>query len=237
MQEKAQVFRMKKFCIAQQHAAMKVGTDGVLLGAWAEGEGVRSILDIGTGSGLIALMLAQRFPVAEVHAIELDVHAAEQALYNAAASPFSSRIQVFQASFQEWISAVVHTYDLVVCNPPFFSGGWEVPDAKRRMARDATFLPVEVLFSGAEKLLSAGGAFALILPVEVHQVYARHAIHNGWYLCRQTNVYSRAGKPVNRILSAWYRQPQPIRTDEIILEGPDGTRHSSYQRLTEAFYL
>ena len=121
---------MKKFCIAQQHAAMKVGTDGVLLGAWAEGEGVRSILDIGTGSGLIALMRwRQRFPVAEVHAIELDVHAAEQALYVAAASPFSRRIQVFQSIVQEWISAVMHTYDLVVCNPPFFEG-WEVPDVK-----------------------------------------------------------------------------------------------------------
>lgn len=149
-------FQFRQFTIRQEHCAMKVGTDGVLLGAWARGG--RRILDVGCGTGLIALMMAQRYPEAVVDAMDLDEKACRTAQQNAELSPFASRTRVFQAKVQEWrlSETAVPLYDAVVCNPPFYNDSLPCPDSRRTMARHTTTLTFAELMEAAARLLTVG---------------------------------------------------------------------------------
>ena len=146
-------FRFKHFTVWQQHCAMKVGTDGVLLGAWADGG--QRILDIGTGTGLIALMMAQRFPAAEVTAVEIDEQAAMQACENVAASPFADRVNVIHDDILRYADACAEgCFDAIVCNPPFFVNSLKNPDSKRALARHNDNLSFCQLFSIVHLLIN-----------------------------------------------------------------------------------
>ena len=157
-------FRFKKFTIEQDRCAMKVGTDGVLLGAWAEIASAERILDIGTGTGLIALMCAQRNELAQIHAIEIDSAAAEQAGENILNSQFSERIELQQVALQEFNPS--KEYDAIICNPPFFNSGTNSPVAERNQARHTISLSISDLLLHASRLISESGRLHLILPLD-----------------------------------------------------------------------
>ena len=199
---------------------MKVGTDGVLLGAWA-GQGCPGkILDVGTGSGLVALMLAQRFPEAQVTGIDSDPEAAAQARENFAGSPWPQRLRAAHLSLQEFCrdtaaTAAARRFDLVVSNPPFYDTTLTSPDPLRTAARHTGGLTHEELLLLSAGLLSDTGVFSLIVP-----------------------VYSKPSSRPRRILATFGRQqiPQPLE-DSLTLTDTDGTRSPEHIRLTRDFYL
>ena len=154
-------FKFQQFTVRQEHCAMKVGTDGTLLGAWANGG--RSVLDIGTGTGLIALMMAQRFPEARVTAIDIDQAACLQAHDNVAASPFASRIQIVQADVADYEA---EPFDVIVSNPPYFVESLTCPDYQRTTARHTASLTYQTLMCSAFRLLSDEGRFSVIIPFD-----------------------------------------------------------------------
>lgn len=232
------MFTFRQFAIHQDRCAMKVGTDGVLLGAWAgggikEAHDVKYILDIGTGTGLIALMTAQRFPDAMVTAIDIDKDAAEQAKENISESPFSHNIKVLHKSLQEYIEGenVLGKYNLIVCNPPFFDNSLTCPDPSRTVARHTSTLPFASLMKGARSLLADNGIFALVIPSECRQKIEDEAIFAGLYLCRRTAVVTKEGKKPKRFLLEFGLNVMPAADTKLSLESDE------YRALTADFYL
>lgn len=213
---------------------MKVGTDGVLLGAWAALPPAGHILDVGTGTGLIALMAAQRSG-ASIEGIELDAEAAAQARDNAAASPWADRIRILQGDFAAY--AFDESFDCILSNPPFFDGILLPPDAARCAARHASSLPFSVLAHRAATLLKPEGTFSVVLPVTEAERFIDVCAGEMLYLCRRTTVYSTPSKPPRRLLLSFARSPQPIAQTELILNAPDGSRHNTYKQLTADFYI
>ncbi|MGN0206410.1 MAG: tRNA1(Val) (adenine(37)-N6)-methyltransferase [Muribaculaceae bacterium] len=232
------VFRFKQFAIANSRSAMKVGTDGVLLGAWCEppsgGASVR-VLDIGTGTGLIALMIAQRFPAAAVDAVEIDSVAAEEAETNVAASPWSDRVKVFCRDIAEF--DVGQKYEMIVSNPPFFTNGIMSDDNSRAIARHAATLTFGMLMANVARLLADRGVFAMISPTESLDALETEACVAGLYLCRRCNVYTKPGKPCRRILTMWKKEIGAVEEDNLFIHTADGAYSEEYTRLTGDFYL
>jgi tRNA1Val (adenine37-N6)-methyltransferase len=189
-------FRFKQFFIEDAKCAMKVGTDGVLLGAWCP-KGTR-ILDVGTGSGLIARMLMQRCPEAEVEGIDIDAAAVEQACENG--------VRAFQARLQDWRLEIEDYYDLIVSNPPYFQNSLKNPDEGRKTARHTDTLPFAELVKHCARLLSEDGQLALILPAEAEAEVRQLAAVEGLYLTRVTRVYSKENKKPKRVLLAFQFQ-------------------------------
>ena len=233
-------FRFKQFYIEDSKCAMKVGTDGVLLGCWAEtGEGERlkvkgerRILDVGTGSGLIARMMMQRFPEAEVEGIDIDEAAVEQARENG--------VQAFVSSLQEWKKE--DGYDLIVSNPPYFQNSLKNPDKGRELARHTDSLSYEELIDHSARLLREGGQLALILPADKEAEMRQIAASKNLFLTHVTRVYSKESKPARRALMEFEKlkiknYELKIKEDTLILEAEKGGRSTAYQELTKDFYL
>lgn len=218
---------------------MKVGTDGVLLGVWAGVEGVNSILDIGAGTGLIALMLAQRAPAALVHGVELDEGSANQAAENASDSPWSERIQIIHGSIQEYAESCSIQYDLIASNPPFFRNSLKSPLAERNRIRHTETLSYGDLLKAVSRLLSFAGKFCLILPGREAKVFEETAATFGLFRTRSRNIRSKPEKPVERILLQFEREPGKFFWEpDLILHPPDsGQRTKEYLELTRGFYL
>jgi len=214
---------------------MKVGTDGALLGAWASVEDRdRRILDIGTGTGLVALMLAQRAPQAQV--VGIDVADVAEAQENAAASPWADRIGMMQCAVQEYRPA--EGFDLIVSNPPFFVGSLTCPDAGRTTARHAVRLSFEELRDAALRLLKPGGRFAVVLPADAAARFM--ALCCGPFaLTRRTGVRTTPCRPVKRILLEFGTQEQrlPEITEIAIGTGEHERYTPEYRALTRDFYL
>lgn len=234
------VFRFKKFDIDQSEAAMKVGTDGVLLGAWASIDAEASkALDIGTGTGLIALQLAQRFKSLELMAIECDAAAARQAKFNAKQSVFAGRIEVVEADVLLWYKAFEKCFDAVVSNPPYFD---ELPlghhDA-RHVARQSAYLPLDQLVQTAAFVLRDGGSFSLIVPAARADELHRFASKHGFQLKRYCLVKGRQETPVRRILFDWVKTSAPliVHREELVVEIERNCYTEEYRALTAAFYL
>lgn len=244
-------FRFKQFTVWHDRCAMKVGTDGVLLGAWAgpgrpggmSGGSPQTILDIGTGSGLVALMLAQRFPEAQVTGIDSDAEAAAQARENFAVSPWPQRLRAAHISLQEFCrgtaaTAAARRFDLVVSNPPFYDTTLTSPDPLRTAARHTGSLTHEELLLLSAGLLSDTGVFSLIVPSESEKSILRLADRSRLHLHRLTRVYSKPSSRPRRILASFGRQPVPSpMEDTLTLTGTDGTRSPEHIRLTRDFYL
>ena len=223
-------FRFKQFYIEDNKCAMKVGTDGVLLGAWCP-KGTR-ILDVGTGSGLIARMLMQRCPEAHIDAIDIDPDAAEQAKENG--------IRAFQARLQDWKLDIGHCYDLIVSNPPYFQNSLKNPDKGREMARHTDTLSYTELIQHSARLLQEGGRLALILPAEAENEMREIAARYSLYCTRATRVYSKETKPVRRVLLSFVMttvRNDDMATDTLVLEDEKGGRSLPYQELCRDFYL
>ncbi|MDF3007358.1 MAG: yfiC, partial [Enterobacter kobei] len=181
-------FTFKQFFVAHDRCAMKVGTDGVLLGAWSPVAGVKRILDIGTGSGLLALMLAQRTgDNVLIDAVELDDAAATQARENVSESQWNTRIQVHSADIQQWVKQCTQRYDLIVSNPPYFEKGVECSSAEREQARYTTTLDHASLLACATECISEEGFFCVVLPENIGNVFTENALEAGWHLRLRTD--------------------------------------------------
>lgn len=214
---------------------MKVGTDGVLLGAWARGG--RRILDIGTGSGLVALMMAQRFPHASVMGVEIDPIACAQAAENMAACPFADRLRVTCGKIQE--QDFPRPFDAIVCNPPFYAdNSLHSPDKRRAMARNNDSLPFSELFRSAAKALSADGCLSLVIPMVALPEVQKAAVAVGLHLSRRLDLRSKPDKETSRLLLELTKQEniKAERKEETIYSS-DNVRSPWYQSLTHEFYL
>lgn len=227
-------FKFKHFEIHQDRCAMKVGTDGVLLGAWALGG--KRILDIGSGTGLISLMMAQRYPEAQVVGIDLDAEACAEARENVAASPFADRVNIVDCRLQDYES--VEKFDAIVSNPPFFLNSLKNPDSKRSMARHADSLPFRELFRGVKLLLSDDGVFSAIVPVEVLEAFASEGYMHGFYLLRQCGIKTVERKRPKRYLLTFAKH-RSMEMDDMVETIMDSEGNSSewYAKITEEFYV
>ncbi|MDD5990727.1 MAG: methyltransferase [Paludibacteraceae bacterium] len=222
-------FKFKQFTIWHDKCAMKVGTDGVLLGAWAP-LGSR-ILDVGTGSGLIARMLMQRCPEAEVEGIDIDEATVAQAKENG--------VRAFQARLQDWKSDIGDCYDLIVSNPPYFQNSLKNPDRGRELARHTDSLGYEELIAHSARLLKEEGQLALILPAEAEEEIRNLAARYSLFPTHITRVYSKETKPARRVILAFSRKNSIVGLieDSLVLEDEKGGRSAAYSKLCEEFYL
>ena len=228
-------FQFRQFRVEQHHTAMKVGTDGVLLGAWTPVEDSARILDIGTGTGLIALMLAQRSK-AVIDAIEIDQLASEEARFNFEQSAWAHRLQCIQGDFNVFAKESTTLYDLIVSNPPFFVNSLKSRDPLLSLARHSDTLTFDQLISGAKLRLSPTGSLCVIIPMQSGTEFRETARMIGFYLRKQTTVIPRAGKTSKRILLEFSVQKgYPIVDELIILEG-DGSYSDQFKSLTSLFY-
>ncbi len=231
-------FRFRQFVVHQERCAMKVGTDGVLLGAWARGGG--KVLDIGTGTGLIALMMAQRFPCSFVDAVDIDPECCSQAEENVASSPFADRVAVHCCPVQSFAMDADRggLFDAVVSNPPFFDNALRAPDASRCLARHTDSLPFADLFRAVSLCLSPEGEFSAIIPFDYKDKFVAEAAEAGLFLVRSCAVKTTPSKQPKRYLMAFGKNRQTmVETTEGVLETSPGTRSAWYAKLTSDFYL
>ena len=215
---------------------MKVGTDGVLLGAWTKVNHAKNILDIGTGTGLIALMLAQKSN-AQVDAIEIDRNACMQAKENFENSKWSSRLKAHHISLQEFMQSAQTRYDIIVSNPPFFSDAFKAPDQARNLARHAEqALSFEDLLAGVTTLLNPGGKFFIILPSKEGMQFVKLASSTGLYVHEMLHVKTRPGKQEKRLLICFGFDRKSIMESELQIHEDGLGFTQDYMRLTEEFY-
>lgn len=227
-------FRFKQFEICQDRCAMKVGTDGVLVGAWARG-GSR-VLDIGCGTGLISLMMAQRYPKAQVVGIDMDEEACLQARENVASSPFADRVEIVHSRLQDFISE--KKFDAIVSNPPFFVNSLKNPDNKRSMARHTDALPFRALWQGVKRLLEDDGVFSVVLPMDVSEQFVAEGCMSGFYLASRCAVKTTGTKMPKRCLMSFERHRKNGMEDAVVSMLDETGKHSEwYVKLTDEFYL
>lgn len=231
-------FHFKKFSVFQEGVTHAVGTDGVLLGAWADVAGATRILDIGTGTGLIALMLAQRTePSVGITALDLHPDSVVCARQNAANSPWQDRVVVLETAVQDFAATSGQTFDLIVSNPPFFSDLTISPDATRSLGRHMTSLSIGDLLESILHLLAPAGKCCLILPEREGKLLCEMAVPLGLYCSREVQVRARAGKPVERLLLQLERDPGHFKREELAIYGAQNTYSTEYKQLTTDFYL
>jgi len=215
---------------------MKVTTDGVLLGAWTNSVNASSILDIGTGTGLVAIMLAQKSD-AYIHAIEIEPHACRQAAENVKKSPWRERISIIHSSFQDYSRYSDNRYDLIVSNPPFFTNSLKTQHEGRNLARHNETLPPDELLRGVDRLLSPSGSFCVILPYIDSSLFLVDAAMHNLYCVRRTNVKANAGKKVTRVLMELCRERRKILENNLLIHESDGDYSEDFKMLAENYYL
>ncbi|MGV8962332.1 MAG: tRNA1(Val) (adenine(37)-N6)-methyltransferase [Candidatus Saccharimonadaceae bacterium] len=230
-------FKFKQFTVFQDQCAMKVGTDGVLLGAWTKVNESNRILDIGTGTGLIALMLAQRNTNAQIKAIDIDEDCVVQAQQNVASSVFANRIQVEQKSFQEYVNESGVKYDLIVSNPPFFQNSLKSPNSFRNFARHDTTLSFSEIIIKSSLLLSNNGRLALVLPFDLKHQVIDEAFKADLATHRITNVFPLPYKPAKRFLIEFGLEEKECVEDNLIIELSRHQYTNEFITITMEFYL
>lgn len=231
-------FKFKQFTIEQDKTAMKVGTDGVLLGAWtAIDKNPFSILDIGAGTGLIALMLAQRCNAELIDAIEIDDDAYEQAVGNFENSPWSDRLFCYHAGLDEFTDEIDDTYDLIVSNPPFYTENYKTENAQRDTARFADALPFTELITSVSKLLTQEGTFSTIIPYKEHEAFIALAAKNGLFPNRICHVKGNPSAEFKRSLLSFSFTKNTYEVENLIIETSRHQYTTAYSSLTKDFYL
>lgn len=216
---------------------MKVGTDAVLLGAWAGIGRAKNILDIGTGSGLLALMMAQRNPDAGILGIDIHKASVAEANKNFSASPWADRLSSREISLQKFTDLAEEAYDMIISNPPFFNFSLLPDTHNKTIAHHSGELPHEVIALSAAKLLNDKGSLALVLPVESHDLFCKHATNNGLCLKRKMIITPVKGKLANRILSEWGGKESKTQTCKLCIRDTSGAYTDEYIELTKDFYL
>lgn len=229
------VFRFKQFAVKNDLTAMKVGTDGVLLGAWCPVDGARHALDVGTGCGVIALMIAQRNANALIDAIDIDTDAIEEATLNFSSSPWGERLTAINGDFNKM--GEDKRYDLIVSNPPFFSNGILPTGDARTTARHTGALTYRQLIDGAVRLMADGGSLALISPTDAEGDIIEAAAFASLPVRQRVRVIPVEGAAPKRTLWLLSRRDMPYHEGTITIAHSDGTFTSEYIDLTGAFYL
>lgn len=230
-------FQFKQFSVSQQFSAMKVGTDSDLLGALSVGG--RRILDVGTGTGVLSLMLAQRYPEAQITAIEIDEDAVKDAALNFANAPFAERITLQHVAFQDYIqNPPTMLFDSVVCNPPYFDKSLECPDLGRTRARHSSSLPFFVLIKGAYDLLTEDGFFSVCIPLEVLADFTQECLVRGFNVHGIFRIKTVPRKEPKRFVVVFRKGivPQPFE-ETACMRNADGTRSDWYFHLMKDFHL
>ena len=231
-------FKFKEFSVLQDKCAMKIGTDGVLLGAWATVQNEFSILDIGSGSGLISLMLAQRSNAELIDALEIDGPAFEQSVANFENSNWSDRLFCYHASLQEFTEEIEDTYELIVSNPPFYSENFKTENSQRNTARFTDALPFSHLFDAVASLLETGGTFALIVPYKEENEILKIAATHRLFLNRACRVRGTATAPIKRsLLEFSFTEKNPPTYEALTIEIERHVYTPEYIKLVADFYL
>ena len=223
-------FRFKQFTIKQDRCALKVGTDGMLIGAWTIYAHAERILDIGTGTGVLALIAAQRNPSASIHAVEIDRDSAEQARENVAASPWADRVTIYQGDVRQW--GHEGKYDLVLCNPPFYKGHNPSQDARKAIAKHDLSLPLNDLIAAMDARCAEHGRLSFIIPFDrLAEVISLASLHQ-FNLMRQCLVYYMANKLPKRVLVEFSRKfDQEEELTELVVELVPGEYSPEYRAL------
>ncbi len=232
-----QTFVFKQFKIVQDKCAMKVGTDAVLLGSWVNASNAKTILDIGTGTGIISLMLAQKSG-ARIDAIDIDTNAFIQASENVNDCAWKDRIDVHHISLQQFTKESDHKYDLIVSNPPYFVDSSKAMEESRTNARHTDLLPFDHLLDGVLKLLNSTGKFYVILPTKESETFRQMAEDNKLYLTKLTRIITRTDKPEKRVMMRFEFTQRAFSEDSLTIEKDE--RHSytdAYKELTKDYYL
>lgn len=231
-------FQFKQFGLNDSKCAMKIGTDGVLLGAWANINQAKNILDIGSGSGLITLMVAQRSN-ANVCGIEIDEDAAKQSVENIKWSPWSNRITIINSDFIAWCTAnnEIPKFDHIVSNPPFFNNGPTAPNASRALARHNNSLDYNQLLNLSKELLSEDGKISVISPIDRENDIIFYSTIEHLYIHRITHVYSKEGGKATRILWEFSKRKCSTQHSSIAIRDCNNNYSQDYINLTREFYL
>jgi len=231
-------FQFKEFSVNQDRCAMKIGTDGVLLGAWTSiKHNPFSILDIGAGTGILSLMLAQRSHAETIEAIEIDDAAFEQSAENFEESPWGDRLFCYHAGFNEFVEEIDDKYDLIVSNPPFYSENYKTDNPQRDLARFTDALPFEHLLHGTAKLLDDNGKASFIIPFSEEENFVLQAKKTGLYPNRITRVKGTNTKEIKRSLLEFSFTKSNIEYSELTIEISRHQYTKEYVELTKDFYL
>ena len=234
---KSQGFTFKQFHINHDRCAMKVGTDGILLGAWADVQQAKRILDLGTGTGLVALMLAQRTHNAEIVGVEIDPNAAQQAQENVAASPWAERIQIVSQDIREFAQKCGQDsacFDVIVANPPYFAQGVACRSDERNTARYTSQQSHLDWLTLAEQCLAPQGQIHFVLPTEQGETLINST---ALYCARRCDVITKAGKPAQRVLLSFCREPVKCERTSLLVYNTQNQYSTEFIALTQDFYL
>lgn len=233
------MFQFKQFSVQQDKCAMKIGTDAVLLGAWCPiDNNTFSVLDIGTGTGILSLMLAQRSNAQQIDAIEIDENAYEQAVNNFENSPWGDRLFCFHAGLDEFIDEPEDAYDLIVSNPPFYAEDYKTENEQRDLARFQDALPFEDLVEAADLLLSENGIFAVIIPFKEEAKFIDLCTDAELFPVKVTRIKGTPTSETKRSLLAFKRFELPVlEADELVIEINRHEYTDDYIALTQDFYL
>ena len=239
MQDNRELFKFKQFEVNQAGCAMKINTDGVLIAAMSKHDVPNKILDIGTGTGLLALMVAQRNLNAGIDAVELDQDAFSQAVDNVKDSPFFDKINLINSSIQDF--SLTYQYDCIITNPPFFQSGLLSPKAKKNQAHHATSLSFDELLYSLNRLVAADGRFNILLPVDEAAIFSAKALESEWFLARKLTLYHDKNKNPFRQLMTFKRKhltENQTFDEKLFIYEEDGKRYDSrFKQLMKDFYL
>jgi tRNA1Val (adenine37-N6)-methyltransferase len=232
-------FNFKQFTVQQDRCAMKIGTDGVLLGAWCPiDNNPFSVLDIGAGTGILSLMLAQRSNAEQIDSLEIDEEAYEQCVENFENSPWSDRLFCFHAGLDEFVDEPEDEYDIIISNPPFYSEDYKTDSSQRDLARFQDALPFEDLIEAADLLLSENGIFAVIIPYKEEERFIDLCAEVELFPVKVTRVKGSHATPIVRSLLAFKRYELSVLTaDELVIEISRHEYTDDYINLTKDFYL
>ena len=233
-------FRCKQFTIEDDQCAMKVGTDSLMLGSWVEVNGAKHILDIGTGSGLLAIMLAQKADhICQIEGIDIDRNAIKQAKVNASNSPWSQQLHFYQRSLQEYASNI--KYELIVSNPPYFPENISANKidslTNRQRARQTLTLDHQSLLQHVVLMMAEQGQFYCVLPAQSAELFCKYAQQVGLYCVNMLWVLAKPNKTASRVLMAFSLQQASQKAQQIIIHTHDGNYSADYMALCQDFYL
>lgn len=232
------MFKFKQFHVNQSRCAMKIGTDSVLLGAWTPLiTNPNTVLDIGAGTGILALMLAQRSNAAQIDAVEIEENAFEQCVDNFEASPWADRLFCFHAGLDEFMDEPEDEYDLIICNPPFYTDTYKTDNSSRDLARFEDAMPFEELIETVALLLSDNGIFSVIIPYKEEENFIALAKKSLLYPLKITRVKGSPTAEIKRSLLAFCRMEQTPLIDELVVEISRHKYTQEYINLTQDFYL
>ncbi|MBR3951517.1 MAG: tRNA1(Val) (adenine(37)-N6)-methyltransferase [Bacteroidaceae bacterium] len=231
-------FRFKQFELHQELCAMKVGTDSVLLGAWAHIPQQGYLLDIGCGTGILSLMVAQRARYASIKAIEIDIAAARQSQENIAQSPWHERIEVICGDFTQIAHTFKSRFDSIISNPPYFEQSLLSPDSARTTARHTTSLSYDTIFQKTRDIITPNGNISLVIPADLYEHVNDIAMLYGWGASRLTMVRTTSRKAPKRALCEWRRNHYaPCHEEILTIYSASGQYSDEYKNLTKEFYL